>query len=287
MELRNFFNQISNNNRIFSAEDVGAMSIEEYMQNEKAIDFQMRAIGIPRNLQLQGNEDVVFVREYIRSDGTKVRAHYRSKGVSGPENILNRIKTGEETNIEILIKFLSQFVPIAGSNVKDAMYSFENARKNESAFILNSKDEIVDKGLRDLLDKIKVPKNSRGVIYSGNSEQSKILWNTPEIQEFVKNNHKKLLENRKNETVEIEFKFNPGNIYESDAYFGLQHCKLYNPRIENGYFTGIIVDYYDFNYRNKNQGNKLATEINNWGYSMQEKDHLENIFIIYCIDEKL
>ena len=35
--LKDFFNKVSNNNKIFTAEDIGEMSGNEYQQNEKAI----------------------------------------------------------------------------------------------------------------------------------------------------------------------------------------------------------------------------------------------------------
>ena len=78
-KLRDFFNKIANNNRIYTAEDIGEMSGNEFTQNEKAIDYQMENLGIPRRNDLNGNSDVIFVHSYTRADGTKVKAHYRSK----------------------------------------------------------------------------------------------------------------------------------------------------------------------------------------------------------------
>lgn len=43
--------------------------------HEKAIDYQLENLGVPRNSELIGRDDVVFVNEYIRGDGTVVRAH--------------------------------------------------------------------------------------------------------------------------------------------------------------------------------------------------------------------
>jgi len=44
----------------------------------------------------------------------------------------------------------------------------------------------------------------------------------------------------------------------------------------------IIVDYYDFEYRQYTGDieKNAFIYINNWGYSMQEKGYLENIFNI-------
>ena len=55
------------------------MSSKEFQRNEKAIDYQMENLGIPTNSELKNRDDVVFVHEYLREDGTFVKAHYRSK----------------------------------------------------------------------------------------------------------------------------------------------------------------------------------------------------------------
>ena len=40
--LKEFFNKISNNNRIYTREDIGNMSSDEFRTNEKAIDYQLQ-----------------------------------------------------------------------------------------------------------------------------------------------------------------------------------------------------------------------------------------------------
>ena len=81
-KLKDFFNKISNSNRIFTAEDIGEMSGNEYQQNEKAIFHQLQNLGVPRRNQLSGNPDVIYVNSYTKADGTQVKAHYRSKNGS-------------------------------------------------------------------------------------------------------------------------------------------------------------------------------------------------------------
>ena len=94
--LKNFFNTISNNNKIYTAEDIGKMSAEEFMTNEKAIDYQMENLGIPRESDLSGNPDVVYVHAYTRDDGTEVKAHYRSK----PDGVgSNNYQIGGTSNV--------------------------------------------------------------------------------------------------------------------------------------------------------------------------------------------
>lgn len=77
--LRNFINAITNDNRLYTAEDIGNMTSKEFASNEKAIDYQMENLGIPRQNDLTNNSDVVYVHAYTKGDGTKVKAHYRSK----------------------------------------------------------------------------------------------------------------------------------------------------------------------------------------------------------------
>jgi len=78
-----YTNPVTGSNQIFSQEDIGTMSSDEYSQNEQAIQAQLNTIGIPANNALQSaaqnNGGVVYVNSYTRADGTEVRGYYRSK----------------------------------------------------------------------------------------------------------------------------------------------------------------------------------------------------------------
>ena len=287
--LKEFFNKISNNNRIYTREDIGNMSSDEFRSHGRGIDYELANLGIPTDSDMALSDDVVYVHSYTRDDGTKVSAHYRSKAghVTGAaSNIPNYSTqpkmTAEETALDILGRGASRFMPIAGANLQNARRNFEYAKENDNAYIINSRSEIKNKGLNDLMDRVGILKNSRGVIYDINSEQSKKLFNSPEIRNYISKNYSKLVNNKENPAADIEFRYNK---IPTDNYLGIQHCKLYNPHItSDGYFNGMIVDYYDFEHR---KGNSIPTQINNWGYSMQEKGLLENQFNIYQIREKL
>ncbi|MBR1619131.1 hypothetical protein IJ674_04475 [bacterium] len=194
--------------------------------------------------------------------------------------------TFEEQVVDNLTKAGSKMMPVAGANLQNAMHDFSYAKDNPHAYILNSRTEITNQGLSKLMEQVGIPENSRGVIYDNNSEQSQILWQSPEIQNFVKNNLQDLISDNAKEGYDIEFQSSGDYTgHRFDNYLGLQHCKLYNPQITfEGYFKGIVVDYYDFV---KRIINSLGSYLNNWGYSMQEKGLLENIFNIYIIYEKL
>ena len=102
VNFRNFLNAIANDSRIYTAEDIGKMTSNEFMSNEKAIDYQLKNLGIPRESDLTGNPDVVYVHAYTRDDGTKVKAHYRSKpdGVGSNNYEHSATSTGASANIE-------------------------------------------------------------------------------------------------------------------------------------------------------------------------------------------
>ena len=74
-----YFNEVTNDGRIFSYEDVINIPQEEDRFYREALDYQYGKIGFPTDRELQTSGDVVYVRAYTRDDGTHVRAHYRSK----------------------------------------------------------------------------------------------------------------------------------------------------------------------------------------------------------------
>lgn len=97
--LRNFINAITNDNRLYTAEDIGNMTSKEFVSNEKAIDYQMENLGIPRQSDLTNNSDVIYVKAYTRGDGTKVKAHYRSK----PDGIGSDNYQSDENNTDAAV----------------------------------------------------------------------------------------------------------------------------------------------------------------------------------------
>lgn len=70
--------ELENTGRIFTREEIGKMSLDEYKNNEKAISLQQRDIGIPLEWDLQNSSGTVYVEGYIREDGVKVKSYYRS-----------------------------------------------------------------------------------------------------------------------------------------------------------------------------------------------------------------
>lgn len=77
-DFSGYQNSIIGNSKIFSREDIGQMSSDEYSQNEAAIFAQLNSIGIPTNNELSIAGGTIYVEPYVRSDGTPVRGYYRS-----------------------------------------------------------------------------------------------------------------------------------------------------------------------------------------------------------------
>ena len=80
-----YTNPLTGSNHIYTREEVGAMSSDEFAKHEKEIDAQTRAFNgtMPTNSDLQRETltggGVVYVNSYTRSDGTEVRGYYRSR----------------------------------------------------------------------------------------------------------------------------------------------------------------------------------------------------------------
>ncbi|MBD5401413.1 hypothetical protein HDR58_01245 [bacterium] len=83
--LSDYANPLTGNKRIYTREDIGAMTSDEFSKLEKEIDAQIQAMNgtMPTDGDLQREAmtsgSVVYVNTYNRSDGTKVKGYYRSR----------------------------------------------------------------------------------------------------------------------------------------------------------------------------------------------------------------
>ena len=84
-DLFGYTNPLTGSNHIYTREEVGQMTSEEFAKHEKEIDAQTKAFNgtMPTNGDLQSEAmtggGVVYVNSYTRSDGMKVSGYYRSK----------------------------------------------------------------------------------------------------------------------------------------------------------------------------------------------------------------
>ena len=68
--------------KIFTAEEIGKLSTNDFSNYEKYINNQLETYGVPRDYQAQQdviNGVLIWVDKYTRSDGTEVSGYYRHK----------------------------------------------------------------------------------------------------------------------------------------------------------------------------------------------------------------
>ena len=298
--LRNFINAIANDNRIYTAEDIGKMTNKEFMANEKAIDYQLNNLGIPRESDLAGNLDVVYVHGYTRDDGTEVRAHYRSKpdGVVGNNYQMDGVATGGASNVDNFNIENSGLNNVDSNNMKSADFSQlettnpfakinaeKNANRPDARELMNialsgfenlpehpefnvfqpEAAEYVNDQLNIQNSKgLSIPKDWHGVIYDKNSGFSKRLSNSPELQTQIMSKYDK--KSKKFTTNQIGIGFSE----DKNLNYSIGHGTILKPRIENGEFKGILFDKYDYKWLSKEELPNLETrKLNNSAYTLQ------------------
>ena len=101
MKYRNYKNPYTKNSKIYSTSDIYNMRAVDALKRKKELLAQNRTIGIPTDAELSNSENVVWVNEYSRNDGTRVQGHWRAKpgyGQKDVNNSVNKISTILEEN---------------------------------------------------------------------------------------------------------------------------------------------------------------------------------------------
>ena len=316
--LRNFINAITNDNRIYTAEDIGSMSGKEFMVNEKAIDYQMNNLGIPRESDLAGSPDIVYVHAYTKDDGTKVRAHYRSKpdGVSGNNYKMDSAATGGASNVDNFNIKYSEIRNIDPTSMKPTNYSQlettnpfakinaeKNANRPDARELMNialsrfknlpehpefsvfqpEAAEYVNNQLNIQNSKgLTIPEDWHGVIYDKNSGFSKRLSNSPELRTQIMSKYDK--KSKRFTTNQIGIGFSE----DKNLNYSIGHGTILNPRIENGEFKGILFDKYDYKWLSKEElPNAETRKLNNSAYALQNTPLLTNYYVIIPVSFRL
>ena len=199
-------------------------------------------------------------------------------------------------------KTISTINPIGGSNIQDAMHDFDYAKNNKEAEIFDASIKPVDKNIKQTMKELKLKKGEKTVVYNKNSNQSEKLFYTSAIQNYIKTNLKRLIQA---EGQPLEDKILTQSRKDFDAFVGIQHFTIHNPRItKDGYFKAVVYDKYDFEYRKTSNlrnlidfknieeipekiKNDMFNKLNNLGFFMQEMNLLSNYDIIYYIEQKI
>ncbi len=56
-DFSDYFNEVSNNSKVFTREEIKNMTPDEYLKNEKAIDYQLKTIGVPYEKELKTKQN--------------------------------------------------------------------------------------------------------------------------------------------------------------------------------------------------------------------------------------
>jgi len=76
-----YVNPVTGSGKIYTREDIAAMSTKEYAAVEDEINSQMNAIGVPTKKEMETASQkggIIYVKAYTRQDGTEVKGYYRS-----------------------------------------------------------------------------------------------------------------------------------------------------------------------------------------------------------------
>lgn len=174
--LRNFINAITNDNRLYTAEDIGNMTSKEFASNEKAIDYQLNNIGIPRQSDLTNNADVVYVKAYTREDGTKVKAHYRSK----QDGVISDNYQNDGNNTDIAVDINPTLKLEGGITYNDYPIDKNAGIRNYLDHNINSVNGLLNEKFLNLLI------NAGG--YTSNQNDAVELWNMASDSTGIYNN---------------------------------------------------------------------------------------------------
>lgn len=248
--LKDFFNKIINSNRIFTREDIKEMSTDEFRGNEKAIDYQLKKIGVPKNSDLSLSDDVVFVHAYTRDDGTNVKAHYRSKqgrsapSITGAASDIGKVDFSEFAETNPLVKINMHM----NADYPDAQEMANIYLTKPENVPLSKEYTYIQPGFADNINKTynltgnkKIDKILPGIVYNASSTISKNVSNSVEMQNEIRKQYDVKTGKFNSDKLEVNF------TNDTNLHLSIGHGTILQPSIDkDGYFTGILYDKYDF-----------------------------------------
>lgn len=129
------------------------------------------------------------------------------------------------------------------------------------------------------LGSAQIDKKWPGVIYKEYSSLSFNLSNSSQLQAQVKENF-------------INNQFKSDKIFvgldeDKNLHYSIGHGTILNPKIENGYFKGVLFDKYDYKWDNTPLWkNNETTSLNNKAYALQRLGLIKNYYILVPIKFK-
>ena len=316
MRFKDYKNSYTNDSRIYSKNEMLDMTVREIKDRAEEFIAQHRVLGLPDEEELRNSSNVIWIDEYTKDDGTKVSGHWRSLpngGISqsgAPTGGAAKVDRNQETkNIKDLPKNNDEFFEKERNNPQSWLMR-KNAEKNENnpdaklfmdIALVHPKNVpstqdyqfVSSKNVKELNKKYnltgnkKIPSHYDGFEFSADSPTAKALNNSFELKNEIFNetkNYNPATSAFKSDKLEIEFK------YDKNLQYSFGHMTILNPKIEDGYVTGIGYDKYNFDamYRKRFKNVSQTTkDLNNKAYVLQTVTKLRSYFIFVPIKIKL
>ena len=326
MKFKNYKNPHTKDSRIYSDNDIYNMTLGNIFKNAKEILGQKRAIGIPSVNELKSSGNVVWISEYTRDDGTRVCGHWRSKpdGIIGDNLAIANKKfhksettTGGAAKIdrkkeEVIINKLPKNNDIFFEKERNKPQSIlmrinaeKNAERPDAKLLMDialvnpekvpstqdyqvagkENSKIMNEKYRLTGTNKEIPEHYYGVEFRADSPTAQRLNNSTELKNEIFNEQKNYDSKTgkfKSDKLEIEFK------KDKNLQYSFGHMTILNPKIENGYVTGLAFDKYDFDLFYVEYFKDIkTTTLNNSAKFWQSIGHLKNYFIFVPIKIKI
>ena len=325
MKFRNYKNPYTNDNRIYSNKDLYNMSLGEFIKRKQEVLSQYRVLGVPTEKELQDSDNVVHVEAYTKEDGTEVKAHYRSKPggsinkekrdtqtdndkgeVTGGASRIDREK--EPSEIKDLPKNNDDFFEQERNNPQSVLMRINDERNADRSdaklfmdialvgpknvpstqdyqFISSGNNKEINEKY-NLTGNKEIPNHYDGFEFSADSPTAKTLSNSNEFKNQIldSKNYDSVSGTFKRDKLEIEFK------NDTNLQYSFGHMTVLNPKIENGYITGIGYDKYNYEamYGKKFENvSKEAKSLNNKAKFLQTTSKLKNYYVLVPIKVKI
>lgn len=308
MKYKNYRNSKTQDNRIYTNKDIKNMSLGEIFKRKDELLAQNRAIGVPKESELRGSDNVVYVHEYTREDGTQVKAHWRSKSSTGTvevkQEISNMTKSAElqeqkikDRKLDDVLKYPEQEYYKIAFELKGAREKGEIPEWIKEHNDIRTLNQVGNKYMAEIIKEkiicgakdnndmktLKNPYNVYVVTAKPDSPITQSVENSPYLKKEI-DNRAEDIKNGKYEQKSFSIAFpNSKTLMIGDinknfsTHNVLGKCDICNVKIEpDGSYTATVVDYYDFS---KNSTNPLAKN----GYLQQKNGHLENYAIMIPI----
>ena len=126
---------------------------------------------------------------------------------------------------------------------------------------------------------VDIPNNWNGIVFEDDSPTSQNLSNSPQLQQQVVS----LYRNGKFLSDKIPIELNQ----DKNLHYSVGHGTIIRPNVDkNGYFKGILFDWYDFDWLPIDRQNLQTNIINDAAFILQKIKMLKNYYILIPIKFK-